>query len=317
MVASRFVQPIEYAGSYPDNWAGYVFKDVLGYTSGIHTGVDYNGPGAGDADLGMPVVAIADGVVKYVGNRAAEGFGNVVILEHPLPDVWAEQLGTDKLYSRYLHLLDWSVAVGQTVSVGQQIARIGKSNTQWAHLHLDLWKADLGIHFRYDKDTDLASYLDPFRFIEGHKQEEEGMKADIGMVKQMAQTVGGRIGMGGRPWTEGEDLPAHVGKDAGQEFLDWYWSEEGIAYRDTWLPAVIGFWQSYNDKVGELQARPSKQELDQLVKDMRLQATAVQAATDKLNKVAAERDALKAEQVESQRIGSAFIQWIGSLFKSK
>lgn len=29
-------QPMNYAGKYPSVWAGYVFKERLGYTSGVH-----------------------------------------------------------------------------------------------------------------------------------------------------------------------------------------------------------------------------------------------------------------------------------------
>lgn len=156
------IQPIKYSGSYPTNWAGYKFKEALGYTSGRHTGVDYNGPGAGNADLGQPVVAIAKGVVKYVADRSDIGFGRTIIIEHPFG-----VNGGTKSYSRYMHLQSFKVKNGQAVKHGQQIGTLGNSGTKYAHLHLDLWsnKNGLGVHTAYHKDTKLESYVDPFVYI--------------------------------------------------------------------------------------------------------------------------------------------------------
>lgn len=173
-IATRFVHPMQFDGNYGDaSWAGYKFAEALGYTSGRHTGVDYN-LGAGDADKGLPAVSIANGTVRLREDLTSKGFGNTVIIEHPLPLVIANELGTSSLFSRQMHLLDFAVAVGQEVSVGQRIGRVGDSGTDWAHIHLDLWKANLGVHTRYDKDTQLANYLDPYLFIEKHKQATGG-----------------------------------------------------------------------------------------------------------------------------------------------
>jgi murein DD-endopeptidase MepM/ murein hydrolase activator NlpD len=185
MQATRFVHPMKFDGRYDDSsWAGYKFKEALGYTSGKHTGVDYN-YGAGDADKGFPCLAIAEGIVRYVANMTAAGFGNTVIVEHLLHPKLQEELGTPALYSRYMHLLDTSVSLDQEVRAGQHVGRVGDTGTEWAHLHIDLWKANLGVHVRYDKDTELASYLDPYRFIEEHQNEiieEEEMITEHGLL---------------------------------------------------------------------------------------------------------------------------------------
>lgn len=169
-LASRFVHPMDYAGTYPSNWAGYTFKAALDYgTGGRHTGVDYNGPGAGNADLGMPARNIGNGIVRAIDNTNAHGFGKVVIAEHLLVDTLKAQLGCPSLFSRHMHLNSISVSVGQTVSLGQNIGTVGNTGTTWAHLHLDLYKSTIeggGVHWRYDKHTELQSYLDPFLFIQ-------------------------------------------------------------------------------------------------------------------------------------------------------
>lgn len=37
MVATKFQQPCDYYGQYrTPSWAGYYFKEPLGYTSGVH-----------------------------------------------------------------------------------------------------------------------------------------------------------------------------------------------------------------------------------------------------------------------------------------
>lgn len=171
-LANQFKQPIDYYGTYRTNtWAGYVFKELLGYTTGVHTGSDYNGPGGGNADLGMEIRSIANGIVRYVGNKNSIGLGNTTIIEYPLSPTLKAQLGCDSLFGRYMHQNTIEVSVGQEVSIGQRIGTVGNSATQWAHLHLDLYKSTIsygGVHFNYDKDTQLASYVDPFEYIQAH-----------------------------------------------------------------------------------------------------------------------------------------------------
>ena len=171
--AYRFVQPMRFTGSYPSNWAGYYYKETLGYTSGRHTGVDYNF-GAGNADLGFPVSAIANGVVCNV--TTAPGFGKTVIIKHTLDDRLKKKYGTTYLYSRYMHLQNFKTGIkkGTVVKVGGLIGTCGNSGTHWAHLHLDLWKGNLGCHMSYHKDSALSSYLDPYRTIEANKNNKEG-----------------------------------------------------------------------------------------------------------------------------------------------
>ena len=194
VIANRFVQPMDYYGTYGTNsWAGYVFREALGYTSGVHTGVDYNGAGAGNADLGMEARAVANGIVRWVGNRNDLGFGNTIIIEHPLAPTYKAELGCDSLFSRYMHLNTIEVAAGQQVTAGQRIGSVGNTGTQWAHLHLDLYKSTIdggGVHFRYDKNTQLASYLDAYRFVQTHQTAVDTGTTLLGYQRQVSNTDG-------------------------------------------------------------------------------------------------------------------------------
>lgn len=174
--ATRFIQPIDYYGEYKTNsWAGYYFKELLGYTSGRHTGVDYNGAGAGNADLGMHIRSIANGKVVYTGDHSGIGFGNVIFVQYILTEKLRNELGCNTLIGRHMHVQNTNVRAGQEVNIGDVIGTVGNSGTTWAHLHLDLYKDTIShgaVHFNYDKDTQLASYLDPYEFINAHAADE-------------------------------------------------------------------------------------------------------------------------------------------------
>ena len=198
----RFVHPMDYAGTYRTaSWPGYVFKEALGYTSGRHTGTDYNGAGSGNADLGMEARSISDGVVEFSGDYTKAGYGNTLIIRHDLVPELQKELGTTHLYSRYMHLNTREVAVGQRLKAGQRIGTVGNTGTQYAHLHLDIWKANLGVHLDYHKDSELQSYVDPFEFIENHKHDIGGVE----MIKGRAAAIKAYFMLrGSRPVSEAE-----------------------------------------------------------------------------------------------------------------
>lgn len=158
------VHPQKYNGTYTGYWAGYKFKEKLGYTTGVHTGVDYNF-GSGNDDKGFTTMAICDGkVVAKISNGTVRGFGNALIIESLVPPGIA---GT-KMYHRYMHMNTIDVVKGQTVKQGQKIGTVGNTGTTYAHTHLDIWtnRNGLGAHWDYHKDTQLASYEDPYKLIE-------------------------------------------------------------------------------------------------------------------------------------------------------
>ena len=78
------------------------------------------------AEEGTPVVAAAAGTV--VAAEWDDRCGNLVALDHG-----------DGLITRYTHLLDYQVAVGDQVDQGQQIGRVGSTGESTGpHLHFEL-----------------------------------------------------------------------------------------------------------------------------------------------------------------------------------
>lgn len=103
-------------------------------TSSFHTGIDYGCP------LGTPILASAEGIVRFTG-MDSKGFGNHVIIEH------------DPTHSTlYAHLSLISVSIGEKVSQGDEIGLSGSSgNSTGPHLHFEarrIW-------------NDHRSYFDP------------------------------------------------------------------------------------------------------------------------------------------------------------
>jgi murein DD-endopeptidase MepM/ murein hydrolase activator NlpD len=93
-------------------------SDPFNRRVGFHDGVDLAGA-AGD-----PVRAAGPGRVAYAG-WSADGCGNMVILQH-----------ADGFRSAYCHLSAMEVDVGQAVTVGDRIGRVGSTGrSTGAHLH--------------------------------------------------------------------------------------------------------------------------------------------------------------------------------------
>jgi hypothetical protein len=87
---------------------------------GIHAATDYGCP------IGTPVHAIGDGVVKE--RTSAVDAGRYISVDHP-----------GGLRSRYLHLSQWKVVVGQIITRGQVVGISGNTGTATygPHLHHD------------------------------------------------------------------------------------------------------------------------------------------------------------------------------------
>jgi len=87
-----------------------------------HKGLDIAGP------FGSPVKAMAVGTVEFAGTRG--GFGNCIMLKHAN--------GFETLYG---HLSQIVVRVGQKVSIGQVIGKIGSTGRSTGpHLHYEIHK---------------------------------------------------------------------------------------------------------------------------------------------------------------------------------
>lgn len=86
----------------------------------LHQGLDLGGPEGSD------IVALADGVVTYASSNG--GYGNLVELEHP-----------GGYRTRYAHTESILVPLGEHVSKGQVIARMGSTGrSTGSHLHVEV-----------------------------------------------------------------------------------------------------------------------------------------------------------------------------------
>ncbi len=133
-----------------------------------HTGADLNW-GQPYEDKGLPVYSTASGVVVFAGRLAV--WGNVIVIRHdPL-----KRVGGFVLYSRYGHVQNIKVEVGQRVKRGDQVAEIGDAFGRYVpHLHFDLspttklerspqdWPAT-------DYNRLISDYVDPKVFIQTNR----------------------------------------------------------------------------------------------------------------------------------------------------
>ena len=88
----------------------------------FHKGIDF------EADVGDPVLAVADGVVSFAGVRS--GYGNVMEIDHG-----------NGYVTRYAHNSRLVGRVGDLVRAGQQIAKAGSTGrSTGAHVHFEVWE---------------------------------------------------------------------------------------------------------------------------------------------------------------------------------
>lgn len=95
----------------------------------FHSGVDLI------AKIGTPVLSVGEGVVAFTGTR--RGYGNLVVVNH--------QSGKQ---TRYAHLSEITVTVGQKVPSGEILGKVGISgqpDSDSPHLHFEIrYNSELG-----------------------------------------------------------------------------------------------------------------------------------------------------------------------------
>ena len=96
--------------------------DPLTGKTSLHKGIDFAGK------YGADVVAVSDGVV--ISSRKRSGFGNMVEINHG-----------NGYITRYAHNQENLVKVGDKVSQGQTIAKLGSSGRSTGpHVHFEVWR---------------------------------------------------------------------------------------------------------------------------------------------------------------------------------
>lgn len=136
-----------------------------------HTGEDWNAvrPPRGDVDLGDPIYAVANGVVK-VADYFVPSWGNVLLIEHRLPD-------GRQVWSQYAHCREMLVKVEQEVVRGDKIGTIGKGagNRYPAHLHFEIRLSDLKPNaWGWSRARVLQYYAHPTNFIKANRPSMQG-----------------------------------------------------------------------------------------------------------------------------------------------
>lgn len=101
--------------------SGYGYRtDPIYGTSKFHEGMDFS------ADIGTPVYATGDGVVKNAGWES--GYGNSIVIDHGYNYI-----------TRFAHLSKIQVKAGQTVKRGDLIGAVGNTGKSTGpHLHYEV-----------------------------------------------------------------------------------------------------------------------------------------------------------------------------------
>jgi hypothetical protein len=120
-----FQRPISDAEGNPYTDGTYRYGSTMGGNFQQHQGVEFNNP------AGTPVRAVGDGVVVFAG-EAERGSRTVAILHNRR---WQDRY----VYSTYYHNASIDVVVGQRVTAGNVIARVGNTGRATNdHLHLEV-----------------------------------------------------------------------------------------------------------------------------------------------------------------------------------
>ncbi|MHB8741782.1 MAG: M23 family metallopeptidase [Sulfuricaulis sp.] len=108
----------------------------------VHDGVDIAAP------MGSPILAVADGIVSFCGERA--GYGLLVEITHE-----------SGLVTRYAHTSATLVKVGDLVKKGHAIALVGSSGRSTGpHLHFEVVRNGIPV--------------DPMRYLRQHQMADSG-----------------------------------------------------------------------------------------------------------------------------------------------
>ena len=136
------------------------------YFLGYHTGADLNlNYPHWDSDKHSDIFAIGDGVITCAKDFSV--WGTIIIIDHGTVD-------GNPVFSRYAHVENCEVAVGQQVKTGELIAQVGNGDEEYPyHLHFDISTTDIlrdnPAHWPGEnKDLVYAHYVDPREWLQAH-----------------------------------------------------------------------------------------------------------------------------------------------------
>ena len=164
IVADKFAYPISKNGyvteakDAKDEW-----YNATNFGQDNHLGEDWNKNSGGNTDCGEPVYAIGNGTIVYA-EYAGVGWGNVIIIEHTLPD-------GKKVESLYGHLLEILKKSGE-VKKREQIAKVGNADGKYlCHLHLEIRDETCPMWHQVGGgySGERNGWLDPSEFIDKHR----------------------------------------------------------------------------------------------------------------------------------------------------
>ncbi|MDQ0575237.1 M23 family metallopeptidase [Agromyces albus] len=122
--SSRIVFPLP-AGTYTNTDSFGPRIDPYTGVLRFHAGSDLAAP------MGTPILAIADGIVTFAGQRGT--YGGLIVVEHTVSG--------ERVASYYAHMYDHGIHVteGDTVAAGQHIGDVGSAGkSTGAHLHVEI-----------------------------------------------------------------------------------------------------------------------------------------------------------------------------------
>lgn len=153
---------------WPGTWVDATPYGTFYFGKWFHTGADLNNNSPRhDADAHAEIYSIGDGVVTYSQLYSKQHWGNLVIIDHGIVD-------GKPLFSRYAHVEDLQVSKGDTVKMGQFIARVGNQFGVFAyHLHFDISTTMQLLKQPYywpggDKQGVKTHFIDPKAWLQSH-----------------------------------------------------------------------------------------------------------------------------------------------------
>jgi len=161
IIADRFAYPIgkteeiTEAKDRKDDW--YNAQD---FGANNHLGEDWNKNSGGNTDCGEPVFAAANGTIVYAEDAGA-GWGNVVIIEHNLPN-------GERVQTLYGHLRKITKTSGE-VKLREQIGEVGNADGVYlCHLHFELRAEDCPMWNKVGAgySAERKGWLNPSDFID-------------------------------------------------------------------------------------------------------------------------------------------------------